>query len=186
MCAGDIRVLRDDEQDTLKQPTRSMILQGFKWLMRDLRRGDSLFFYFSGGARRPIYAWRIEGTAVYLCRCEKCALLVAAGHGSSSQAICPYDYATAGDISGAEINKHLVQPLTAVRARMGGRGWGTKPAPATEWLPVSPACEQGTTLHALIDACYSGGVLHLPYSARLTDGVHKGWTKVQNGDWVSD
>lgn len=41
-------MLTDDQADRFRLPTRRNILKGFDWLMRDLKSGDSLFFYFSG------------------------------------------------------------------------------------------------------------------------------------------
>jgi len=44
----DILVLTDDCQDRSKLPTRQNILNGFKWLRKDAKSGDSLFMHYSG------------------------------------------------------------------------------------------------------------------------------------------
>ncbi|KHG19690.1 Metacaspase-1 -like protein [Gossypium arboreum] len=51
------------------------------------------------------------------------------------EALCPLDHETEGNIIDDEINDTIVKPLT-----------------------------RGTTLHAIIDACYSGTVLDLPFA----------------------
>lgn len=50
--AENIILLTDDQLEFTKLPTRHNIMKGFQWLMRDLKTGDSLFFYFAGAAQR--------------------------------------------------------------------------------------------------------------------------------------
>lgn len=48
-CGSDnLLVLTDDHSDKFMLPTRRNIERGFEWLRRDIKAGDSLFFYFSG------------------------------------------------------------------------------------------------------------------------------------------
>ncbi|PON55909.1 Zinc finger, LSD1-type domain containing protein [Parasponia andersonii] len=54
------------------------------------------------------------------------------------ETLCPVDYELSGKIVDDEINATIVRPLT-----------------------------QGTTLHAIIDACYSGTVLDLPFVCKM-------------------
>ncbi|KAF4373713.1 hypothetical protein G4B88_030056 [Cannabis sativa] len=85
------------------------------------------------------------------------------GHGSRQQdkdhdeadgvdeTLCPTDYETAGKIVDDEINATIVRPLP-----------------------------YGATLHAIIDACYSGTVLDLPFVCRMNrDGFYK-WEDQRN------
>jgi hypothetical protein len=46
--ADCIKVLTDDQKDRFRRPTRHNIRRGCEWLTKDVRRGDSLFFHFSG------------------------------------------------------------------------------------------------------------------------------------------
>ncbi|KAE8667898.1 Metacaspase-3 [Hibiscus syriacus] len=56
------------------------------------------------------------------------------------EALCPLDHETEGNIIDDEINDTIVKPLT-----------------------------RGTTLHGIIDACYSGTVLDLPFVCRMNE-----------------
>lgn len=80
------------EEEAFKPPTRRNILQAFKWLMEDLKSGDSLVFYFSGhGLRQPDF-----------CEDELDGF---------DETICPLDFRTNGMISDNDINDILVKPL---------------------------------------------------------------------------
>ncbi|XP_062079499.1 metacaspase-3-like isoform X2 [Humulus lupulus] len=67
------------------------------------------------------------------------------------ETLCPTDYETAGKIVDDEINATIVRPLP-----------------------------YGATLHAIIDACYSGTVLDLPFVCRMNrEGFYK-WEDQRN------
>ena len=42
-------ILTDDQKNPLSQPTKANMLRAMKWLVKDARPDDSLFFHFSGG-----------------------------------------------------------------------------------------------------------------------------------------
>lgn len=48
VVADAITMLAEDQENPLLRPTRENIESSFEWLMGDLSRGDSLFFYFAG------------------------------------------------------------------------------------------------------------------------------------------
>ncbi|CAN4107964.1 unnamed protein product [Withania somnifera] len=80
------------EEEAYKPPTRRNILEAFKWLMEDLKSGDSLVFYFSGhGLRQPDFIDdELDGF---------------------DETICPLDFKTKGMIIDNAINDILVKPL---------------------------------------------------------------------------
>lgn len=83
-------ILGEDEQH--QKPTRSNILDGFKWLVANQERNDSLVFYFSGHGLRQLNVDEDEVDGF-------------------DEAICPADFETAGMIVDNEINKMIVAPL---------------------------------------------------------------------------
>ncbi|KAM6554535.1 hypothetical protein CsatB_015297 [Cannabis sativa] len=102
--------------------------------------------------------WLVEGS-----RAGDSLVFFYSGHGSRQQdkdhdeadgvdeTLCPTDYETAGKIVDDEINATIVRPLP-----------------------------YGATLHAIIDACYSGTVLDLPFVCRMNrDGFYK-WEDQRN------
>lgn len=49
--------MTDDAMNPMLQPTKANIYQGIRWLMTDLRPGDSLIFHYSGhGSQQPDYS----------------------------------------------------------------------------------------------------------------------------------
>ncbi|CAN4110553.1 unnamed protein product [Withania somnifera] len=76
-------VTRRRKEAAYKPPTRRNILEAFKWLMEDLKWGDSLVFYFSVDDE-------LDGF---------------------DETICPLDFSTQGMISDNAINDILVKPL---------------------------------------------------------------------------
>jgi uncharacterized caspase-like protein len=87
---NDIRVLTDDQQSNL--PTRSNILDSFRWLVQDAREGDCLFLHYSGhGAHQD----------------DK--------HGDEAdgqdETLVPVDYQKAGMITDDDVHGALVAPL---------------------------------------------------------------------------
>ncbi|PHT30025.1 Metacaspase-1 [Capsicum baccatum] len=89
---SDDSILILTEEEGHKPPTKRNILAAFKWLMADLKSGDSLVFYFSGhGLRQPDFADdELDGF---------------------DETICPLDFRTEGMISDNSINDILVKPL---------------------------------------------------------------------------
>lgn len=89
--------------------------------------------------------WLVQG-----CQPGDSLVFYFSGHGSRQQdsdgdeidgfdeTLCPIDYETEGNILDDEINATIVRPLP-----------------------------QDATLHAIIDACYSGTVLDLPFVCRM-------------------
>ncbi|KAK8527795.1 hypothetical protein V6N13_085602 [Hibiscus sabdariffa] len=67
------------------------------------------------------------------------------------EALCPLDHETEGNIIDDEINDTIVKPLT-----------------------------RGTTLHAIIDACYSGTVLDVPFVCRMNEEGYYMWEDQRN------
>lgn len=80
------------EKEAYLEPTRKNIEDSFRWLMRGIEVGDSLFFYFSGhGLRqRGCHGDEIDGF---------------------DETICPLDFETNGMIFDNYINQTLVNPL---------------------------------------------------------------------------
>ncbi|PHT30027.1 Metacaspase-1 [Capsicum baccatum] len=89
---SDDSILILAEKEAYKPPTRTNILEAFRWLMADLKSGDSLVFYFSGyGLRQPDFSDdELDGF---------------------DETICPLDFSTEGMISDNAINDILVKPL---------------------------------------------------------------------------
>jgi len=95
---------------------------------------------------RMAMKWLVEG-----CRSGDSLFFHFSGHGSREvdtdmdeidgydEAICPVDYEHEGKIIDDEINATIVRPLP-----------------------------RGAKLHALIDTCFSGTVLDLPFMCRMT------------------
>nr|GMD08836.1 metacaspase-1-like isoform X1 [Ipomoea batatas] len=80
------------EEEPYRAPTRKNILEGFKWLMKNLRPGDSLVFYFSGhGLRQPEF----DGDEI----------------DGFDETICPLDFKSEGMILDNAINDIIVRPL---------------------------------------------------------------------------
>ncbi|GMJ05570.1 metacaspase 1a, metacaspase 3 [Hibiscus trionum] len=67
------------------------------------------------------------------------------------EALCPLDHETEGNIIDDEINDTIVKPLT-----------------------------RGTTLHAIIDSCYSGTVLDVPFVCRMNEEGYYKWEDQRN------
>ena len=44
----DMVLLTDDQQNPMSQPTRANIIRAMRWLVKDARPNDSLFFHYSG------------------------------------------------------------------------------------------------------------------------------------------
>ncbi|XP_060167877.1 metacaspase-1-like [Lycium barbarum] len=90
---SDESILILAEEAAYKPPTRRNVLEAFKWLMIDLKSGDSLVFYFSGhGLQQPDFLDdELDGF---------------------DETICPLDCTTKGMITDNNINDILVKPLT--------------------------------------------------------------------------
>ncbi|KAL8553528.1 hypothetical protein ACS0TY_002006 [Phlomoides rotata] len=80
------------EKESYPSPTRKNIEDGLQWLMKGIKPGDSLLFYFSGhGTRqRGLHGDEIDGF---------------------DETICPVDFETNGMILDNYINHTLVRPL---------------------------------------------------------------------------
>jgi hypothetical protein len=87
----DIRILTDDPQNQNK-PTKRNILDGFRWLLSDVKPGDSLFLHYSG---HGAYQADSHGDE----------------HDGQDETICPVDYETAGMITDDDMHDLLVNPL---------------------------------------------------------------------------
>lgn len=89
---SDDAILILAEEEAYKPPTKRNIMNAFKWLMEDLKSGDSLVFYFSGhGLRQPDFDDdELDGF---------------------DETICPLDFRTEGMISDNYINDILVKRL---------------------------------------------------------------------------
>lgn len=120
---ADIRVLTDDNPDPNWRPTRKNIDYWIGWLVNDQRPGDDLWFSFSGhGSQTPDQTGEeTDGMA---------------------ETILPCDFKTAGQLTDAELNRRLINPLL-----------------------------QGTRLHAVVDACHSGSSMNLPFRCKVKGGV---------------
>ncbi|KAL1289590.1 metacaspase-1-like isoform X1 [Arachis ipaensis] len=102
---------------------------------------------------RMAMRWLVEG-----CRPGDSLLFYYSGHGSREvdhdmdeldgydEAICPVDYEHEGKIIDDEINATIVRPLP-----------------------------RGAKLHALVDTCFSGTVLDLPFMCRMNRKGYYGW-----------
>ncbi|KAJ8529891.1 hypothetical protein K7X08_036726 [Anisodus acutangulus] len=124
---ASVIVLREDEKDTYKYPTKANIRSALRWLVHGCRPGDSLVFHYSGhGARvRDRDGDEIDG---------------------HDESLCPVDFETEGRILDDEINSTIIRPLP-----------------------------HGATLHGVIDACFSGTSLDLPFVCRIKRAGHFTW-----------
>ena len=86
---SDIKVLTDDQDE---KPTRDNIIAAFKWLVQDVKEGDSLFLHYSGHGAFQADADNDEAD-------------------NQDETICPVDYDSAGMIVDDEIHSLLVRPL---------------------------------------------------------------------------
>ncbi|XP_042011049.1 metacaspase-1-like [Salvia splendens] len=81
------------EEDGFLPPTRENIEEGLRWLVRGIRPGDSLVFYFSGHGKRQreeVAGDEIDGF---------------------DETICPVDFEANGMIVDNFINRAIVRPL---------------------------------------------------------------------------
>ncbi|TKY71470.1 Metacaspase-1 protein [Spatholobus suberectus] len=102
---------------------------------------------------RMAMRWLVEG-----CRLGDSLVFHFSGHGSQEvdtnmdeidgydEAICPVDYEYEGKILDDEINAIIVRPLP-----------------------------RGAKLHALVDTCFSGTILDLPFMCRMNRKGYYGW-----------
>ncbi|XP_065871676.1 metacaspase-1-like isoform X2 [Euphorbia lathyris] len=102
---------------------------------------------------RTAMRWLVEG-----CEAGDSLVFHFSGHGSKvpdndtdkmdgyDEALCPLDYETQGMIIDDEINQTIVRPLP-----------------------------KGATLHAIVDACYSGSILHLPFPCKMNREGYYTW-----------
>ncbi|CAJ1963477.1 unnamed protein product [Sphenostylis stenocarpa] len=107
---------------------------------------------------RMAMRWLVEG-----CRSGDSLWFYYSGHGSQEEdtdmdeldgydeAICPVDYVHEGKIIDDEINATIVRPLP-----------------------------HGAKLHALVDTCFSGTILDLPFMCRMNRKGHYGWQDHRN------
>ncbi|KAI6113752.1 caspase domain-containing protein [Pisolithus croceorrhizus] len=89
---GDIVMLMDETTNPRQMPTRRNIIDAMRWLVKDAKPHDSLFFHYSGhGGQVPDH------------------------NGSETdgydEVIYPVDYKTAGVILDDEMNRIMVKPL---------------------------------------------------------------------------
>lgn len=88
----NILMMTDDCPDPLRRPTRANMFQGFRWLLMDLKPGDSLVFHYSGhGSQQRDYSG--EETD------------------GMNETLCPMDFKHAGEIVDDELNRVLINPL---------------------------------------------------------------------------
>jgi hypothetical protein len=150
---SDITVLRDDV-DPEHWPTRVNMLEHMHALLAHQAVGDSFFFSFSGHGKRHRHCMMTKMCPAHFLR----EMPPSVAHGAPCwpsyqlwSSLCPCDYKEAGEILEDELNRLLVHPL----------------------LP-------GVRLHCLIDACYSGYVMGLPWQARRGGGAEWKQRKVQS------
>ncbi|KAJ7734163.1 peptidase C14 [Mycena maculata] len=92
--AKDIVMLTDDCPHQRGQPTRQNIIDGMRWLMRDARPHDALFFHYSGhGGQTP----NRDGEKV----------------DGFDDVIFPVDFKHQGHIADDELHSIMVRPLPA-------------------------------------------------------------------------
>ncbi|PSC73732.1 metacaspase-1 isoform X2 isoform B [Micractinium conductrix] len=88
----NILMMTDDCPDPMRRPTKANMHQGFRWLMMDLKPGDSLVFHYSGhGSQQRDYSG--EETD------------------GMNETLCPMDFKYAGEIVDDELNRMLINPL---------------------------------------------------------------------------
>ncbi|KAJ7106413.1 caspase domain-containing protein [Mycena crocata] len=92
--AEDIVVLTDDSPHARSQPTRRNIIDAMRWLVRDARPHDALFFHYSGhgGQTRDRDGDEVDGY---------------------DEVIYPLDYKRSGHIVDDEMHELMVKPLPA-------------------------------------------------------------------------
>jgi len=85
-------ILTDDQKNQYNIPTRKNIINAMKWLVKDCKAGDSLFFHFSGhgSQTRDLDGDEVDGY---------------------DETILPVDYKKAGQIIDDEMNAIMVRPL---------------------------------------------------------------------------
>eukprot|EP00835_Amoeboradix_gromovi_P000259 NODE_9_length_47730_cov_0.323718.p10 type:complete len:346 gc:universal NODE_9_length_47730_cov_0.323718:23013-24050(+) len=86
----EMKVLTDDNKDDM--PTHANMVSAFKWLVKDAKRGDSLFFHFSGHGGFIADKDNDE-------------------HDCQDETIIPVDYEKAGQITDDELHELLVVGL---------------------------------------------------------------------------
>ncbi|KAI9168192.1 hypothetical protein H9P43_007564 [Blastocladiella emersonii ATCC 22665] len=87
-------ILTDDQDDPNRLPNKANIVSAMKWLARDARAGDSLFFHFSGHGAQVKDASGDEED----------------GH---DEVLVPSDYEKVGMLLDDDINAIMVKPLPA-------------------------------------------------------------------------
>jgi len=89
---GDIVMLMDQTTNPRQMPTRQNMIDGMRWLVKDARPHDSLFFHYSGhGGQIP----DTDGDEL----------------SGFDEVIYPVDYKTAGVIIDDELHRIMVKPL---------------------------------------------------------------------------
>ncbi|KDQ55377.1 hypothetical protein JAAARDRAFT_334383 [Jaapia argillacea MUCL 33604] len=85
---------KDDSPNPKEQPTKHNMLAAMQWLVRDAKRGDSLFIHYSGhgGQSRDLDGDEVSGY---------------------DDVIFPVDSEVNGDITDDELNATLARPLPA-------------------------------------------------------------------------
>lgn len=176
----DITILRDDQHDRTKMPTRNNILRNMDALVRGATAGDSLFFHFSGvhiAASRPVplrvtcnlenpgifMSAGLRGTPVCAVRrrhrpwgrgCAGCAAAdvrrMHAGHGSQKR-----------DWSGDE-SDGMNETICPSDFNSAGQIIDDE----LNKRLVNPL-GRGVRLHALLDACHSGTGMDLMHITKV-------------------
>eukprot|EP01068_Selenidium_serpulae_P016049 Selendium_serpulae@DN6261_c4_g1_i13.p1 len=88
----DHMLILTEQEAKHNHPTRSRMLEGIRWLIKDAKAGDSLFFHFSGhGTRVPDE----DGDEA----------------DGFDEALCPLDYKSAGLLVDDQVNVELIAKL---------------------------------------------------------------------------
>ncbi|KAF8060732.1 casa protein [Lyophyllum atratum] len=92
--SGDIVLLSDDARNPRERPTRQNILDAMRWLVRNAKTNDSLFFHYSGhgGQTKDLNGDEVDGW---------------------DEAIYPMDFKKHGHILDDEMHDIMVKPLPA-------------------------------------------------------------------------
>jgi len=169
-------ILCDDTSDPRTMPTKRNILLAIDWLVKDARRGDALFFHFSGHGSQTVDHSGDESSGY-------------------DNTILPVDYQSAGAIVDDELHERLVESLsegvklTAVMdCCHSGTGmdlpfsfdrhncqWKTEYNPKfcpADVLMLSGCKDEETSSDVMIPSKGSGGALSMALLSQLTENPY--------------
>lgn len=190
----NVLIMTDDMPDPMRLPTRYNMFLGFQWLLTGMKPGDSLVFHYSGhGSQQPDYSGEEpDGKNETLCPLDFKRAGEIVDDELNRQLINPIPEAGGGQGAGRARVQAVCVPVAGTvcgrpRRRATADPGGGPPSrprlvPRVQPRNILICCHgpapcspnplmQGVKLHAVIDACHSGSVMDLPYSAHPINGM---------------